>query len=438
MGLAPWRSSHVLPFVRSVLFVGVCAALVAACTSSSSTKQGTSAKTPDSAAPADAVHISMIVADLSILTQQHLAPDIGDPGKVAKAVVDEINAHGGVAGKQLAVRVRPIPNTATATAASMQQVCQQATEEDKPFAVVITAAVPVPVVQCSAVGHNELTITMDAWQQAIYNDAKGRLFAVGTSGSADIERQYGFAPALLQTQHALDGKTVGILNQDQPADRAAAATALKAALAKAGSPVAAEATAPIQSLSSCSQTDAAIQRMQQAKVNFVFLLAENLCGSSLVNAANKVGYKPQWATLGNNVSNTVAQFYSPSKDNYDGAWGLGGAAGQESSQAKDCNDIVARRTGIKYKPGTDAYGFTSLTCLQIQTLADAMNTAGQPLTQDGVIKALESKTSVPMNSGPPGSLAAAKHDAGDYLWLEKYSAATGKFENVDPAPHKIP
>ncbi|MBV8236451.1 MAG: hypothetical protein JO075_12185 [Acidimicrobiia bacterium] len=426
-------------FVRSVLLVSICAVLIAACTSSSSSQQGASSSGSQAPAPKDAIHISLIVADLSILTQQHLAPDIGDPGKVANAVAADINAHGGVAGKQLAVTVRPIPNTAVATDATMQQVCVQATEEDQPFAVVITAAVPVSVVQCSAVGHNELTVTMDAWQQAVYNDAKGRLFAVGTSGSANIERQYGYAPTLLQTQHALDGKTVGILNQDQPADRAAAATALKAALAKVGIPLAAEATVPVSSLSSCSQTDAAIQRMQQAKVNFVFLLAENLCGSSLVNAASRVSYKPQWATLGNNVSNTVAQFYSPSKDTYDGAWGVGGTgSGQDSNEAKTCNDIVARRTGIHYQPGTDAYGFTSLTCLQIQTLANAMNAAGQPLTQDSVIKALESQSSVPMNSGPPGSLSETKHDAGDYLWLAKYSAAKGTFELVDPTPHKIP
>jgi ABC-type branched-subunit amino acid transport system substrate-binding protein len=423
-------------FVRSVALVSVCAALVAACTSSSSSKQASTSGTSDTAVPADAIHISLISADLSILTQQHLAPDIGDPGKVARAVVADINAHGGVAGKKLAVTVRPIANTATATDAAMQQVCVQATEEDKPFAVVITAAVPVSVVQCSAVGHQELTITMDAWQQAVYNDAKGRLFAVGTSGSADIERQYGYAPALLQTQHILDGKTVGILNQDQPADRAAAATALKVALAKAGIPLAAEATAPLQTLSSCGQTDAAIQRMQQAKVDFVFLLGQNLCGSSLVAAAKRVGYKPEWATLGNNVSNTVAQFYSPSKDIYDGAWGLGGAGGDATPEAKACNDIAAK-VGVKFALGTDGYGFTSLTCMQIQTLANAMNAAAQPLTQDSVMKALEAMASVPMNAGPPGSLSAAKHDAGDYLTIEKYSAAKGTFEPVG-APQRIP
>ncbi|GEM_PF-5662086 len=423
-------------FVRSVVLVSICASLVAACTSSSSSKQASTTGASDAAVPADAIRVSLITADLSILTQQHLAPDIGDPGKVAKAVAADINAHGGVAGKKLAVTVRPIANTATATDAAMQQVCLQATEEDKPFAVIITAAVPVNVVECSAVAHNELTITMDAWQQAVYTNAKGRLFAVGTSGSASIERQYGYAPTLLQSQHILDGKTVGILNQDQPADRAPAAAALKAALAKAGIPLAAEATAPLQSLSTCSQTDAAIQRMQQAKVNFVFLLAENLCGSSLVAAAQRVGYKPQWATLGNNVSNTVANFYSPSKDTYDGAWGLGGAGGDPSPEATKCAEIAAK-AGVKFAPGTDGYGFTTLTCLQVQTLANAMNAAAQPVTQDSVINALAAMGTVPMNAGPPGSLSTAKHDAGDYLTLEKYSAAKGTFQAVG-APQRIP
>jgi hypothetical protein len=45
--------------------------------------------------------------------------------------------------------------------------------------------------------------------------------------------------------------------------------------------------------------------------------------------------------------------------------------------------------------------------------------------------------SVPMNAGPPGSLSAAKHDAGDYLTIEKYSAAKGTFEPVG-APQRIP
>ena len=155
-------------------------------------------------------------------------------------------------------------------------------------------------------------------------------------------------------------------------------------------------------------------------------------------------FKDRTSRLNTDLANTRTKLEEAeknlrkSKENYDGAWGLGGASGQETPEARACNDIVARRTGAKYKPGTDAYGFTSLTCLQIQTLADAMNTAGQPLTQDSVIKALESKSSVPMNSGPPGSLSTPKHDAGDYLWIEKYSAATGTFGLVDPTPHKIP
>ena len=58
--------------------------------------------------------------------------------------------------------------------------------------------------------------------------------------------------------------------------------------------------------------------------NFVFLLAQNLCAAAIVKAAAAAGFKPQWATLGNNVTDTVAQFIAPAKDNYDGAWGVSG------------------------------------------------------------------------------------------------------------------
>src|SRR5580765_3117565 len=123
---------------------------------------------------------------------------------------------------------------------------------------------------------------MDSWQEKVYDNAKGRIFSLADHLSVDIEREYSYLPALFQAQHALDGKTVGILNQDQPSDRAAAATALKQALATAGIALAAEATAPYTvGDTSCTQEDTAIQKMKRAHVNFVFLLAQNLCASTL-------------------------------------------------------------------------------------------------------------------------------------------------------------
>jgi ABC-type branched-subunit amino acid transport system substrate-binding protein len=429
-------------WTKRALAMGLCLAAAAACTTQKpNTGQATEADNSSTVGiTADEIHISLITADLSLLAEQHLAPDLGDPTKAAQAAVDDINAHGGVAGgRKLVLTTHEIPNAPLATPDVLQRSCVQATEEDKPAAVIIAAAVPVTVVQCVAVSHNTLAVTMDSWQKSVYDQANGRLVSVGTHLGADIEREYGAFPGLLQTQHALDGKTIGILNQDQPSDRSAAADALKASLAEAGINVAAEATAPYSAgNTSCTQTDTAIQKMKAANVDFVFLVAENLCAASLVGAAKSANFKPQWATLGNNVTDAVAQFFEPAKDNLDGAWGISGSLTTLSKAGNDCAALVEKATGVHYEPSSTAYAFTALTCLQVQTLAEALNTATTPITQGSVIGAFEAMASVPMVAGPPGSLSPTKHDAGDYVWLEKFSAAAGTWALVQPTAQPIP
>jgi ABC-type branched-subunit amino acid transport system substrate-binding protein len=418
------------------------AVLMAGCTSPTTkgTTTGTGSDASTTGITSTTVKIALITVDLSLLSKQHLAPDLGDPVKAAHAVVDEINAKGGVAGRKIVLTTHTIANGPLATADALQAACTEATEQDQAFAVIIAAAVPVNVAQCTAVTHDQLTLGMDSWQQSLYDSAHGRLFSVASQLSVSIERQYAALPAIFQSKHLLDGKTVGILNQDQPSDRTAAAAALKSALDKAHIPLAAEATAPYEAgNTSCSQTDVAIQKMKAAKVDFVFLVAQNLCAASLVEAAQKAGYRPQWATLGNNVTDTVANFFAPAKENYDGAWGVSGSPPASSPEAKTCNDIVAKGAGLVYAPGSDPYGFAAATCVQIQTVADAIAAAKSPLDQGTVIAALQAMHSVPLVVNPAGTLDASKHDAGNYVWLARYSAATGKFTLVDPSsPLRVP
>lgn len=420
-------------------------ALIAAAACTSQTSNDTSTAKPAAnnstvGITADTVKVSLIVADLGMLSTQHLAPDLGDLTKVAQATVDDINSSGGVAGgRKIALTAHTLPNAPLASAQALQDVCTKATEEDQPLAVVVGVAIPVPVVQCVSDSHTQLGIAMDSWQKSVYDGAQGRLFSLGTPISVSIERSYSFFPQLMQSTHALDGKTVGILNSDQPEDRPAAATALKAALEKLGVKVAAEATAPYpEGSQTCTQADVAVQKLKAANVNFVFLLAQNLCGAALVKAAQDAGFKPQWATLGNNVTDTVAQFYAPAKANYDGAIGVGSVFPQATQEAKDCISMLERRTGIHYTEGSDPFGAAAVTCMQVRALANALNKAKTPLTQGTVIAALEAMSSIPVSAGPPGSLSAAKHDAGDYVFLEKYSAAQGKFVPVDTTPQRVP
>ena len=173
----------------------VCIALggLAACTSQSSDDDDAA---PSSTAAAgtetgsgntvgltdDTIKISMISADLAQLTEQNLAPEIGNADATMKAVVADINAHGGVAGRQIELVSHVLNGTDAILNPDLgRQACVQATEDDKPFAVIITASIPAPLVQCVVEDHDVLTITMDSWPASLYDAAKGRLFSLGVA-----------------------------------------------------------------------------------------------------------------------------------------------------------------------------------------------------------------------------------------------------------------
>jgi hypothetical protein len=259
--------------------------------------------------------------------------------------------------------------------------------------------------------HDVLAIAMDSYPSSYFDDADGRLFSIGSHLSMNRSREYSAWPGLLDDPAKLADKTIGIIRTDVPADEAAVDESLKPAIEDLGYEVAAEAVLPCPDGSqNCSQHDAAIQRMQSAGVDFIFLTAQTLAGSATVEAAQNLNYEPEWATAGNNITKTVAQFFVNAKDNCD-----------------------------EFPEGSDGFGFTANTCRQIQVLAEAIDGVDGAITQAKVIEAIQSQPEIELISGPAGSLSAKKHDAGDYVFLSRYSAASGEFEPVDDQkPLKVP
>ncbi len=73
------------------------------------------------------------------------------------------------------------------------------------------------------------------------------------------------------------------------------------------------------------------------------------------------------------------------------------------------------------------------------SLRDALADVDGELTEQGVIEAIEALGEVPTNAGPPGTISADKHDAGDFVILARYSAADGVFTIPDDAePFEVP
>jgi hypothetical protein len=378
----------------------------------------------------------MIAADLSLLTEQHLAPDIGDPVETAKAVVEEINDTGRAGKYQLQLAPHVIQGTDIINTDIGRARCLEATQDDKPFAVVITAAVSIITTRCVAVQNKALTITMASWPDSLYKQAQGRLFSVGANNSISRDQAYAAWPKILKDAKALKKKaTVGIILADDPDTQAPVDTSLKPALEKLGYDVAAEVAIPCPEGGSvsCSQHEVAIQKMKDADVDFVFMLAPTLAGAAVSQAAADLDFTPTWTTIGDNVTDTVAQFFAPSKDNWDGAWGIDAVFPDPTKESDDCNAIAKKRAGVEFKRGSDGYGFTGVTCLQLTTLADAIAQVEGPLTKAKVIKAMEGLGTVPSAHGPALTLSAAKHAGGDHMFLSRYDKDTERFEPVDDA-----
>jgi hypothetical protein len=408
----------------------------AACTSEPVDEQKT-ASTEVRGVTDDEVDLSMIVADLSLLTEQNLAPDIGDPVAVAQATADHINADGGVAGgRDLVLAPHVVDGLAAATSPEAgRAACLEVAEEDEPFAAIITAAIMVDTIECVSAQHDVLTMTMNGWPDAIYEASEGRLFAGAAHTSAELDRLYASWPGILNDVDALEGHTFGIISMETPAQEIAAET-LRTALEDLDYTVAEEVALPCpEGSQTCEQHDAAIERMKAADVDFVFLLADLLAGAATVQAAADLGFEPQWAAIGNNVTDTVSKFYAPAKDNYADAWGIDSVFKDASETTVECGEII-KDAGLDYEPGTDAFSFAAVTCIQVMTVAQALDRIDGPLTQAAAIEALEGMEP-PMASGPPGSFGPGKHDAGDHVFISKYDPTEQRFLPVDTTPREL-
>jgi ABC-type branched-subunit amino acid transport system substrate-binding protein len=429
--------------LRACVVAVAVSSLLAACTSqtddeepeaSETTERGTASGAGNTVGLTDdSIKISLIAADLALLAEQNLAPEIGNAAKTLEAVVADINANGGIAGRE----VELVPHVVSGAEAQLnpdlaRQVCVQATEDDQPFAIIIAAAIPAEAIECTAIDHDILTITMDSWPDRYYERSEGRVFSLGSHISLGRDRVYRGWPKILDEQGLLEGKRIGIIRQDTPDHEASVEEALKPALEDLGYEVAAEAALPCpEGSATCEQHEVAIQRMQDGDVDLVFLVAQNLAGSGVVEAAQNLGFEPQWVTVGNNATNTVAKFYANAKDNYDGAIAIDTGFQQWTEEAAECNRIAVEGGAEEFPEGSDGYGFTAVTCLQLQSLAAAIESIDGDVDQAAVIAALENLDPVPMLTNPPGALSADKHDAGTSVFLSQYSADTQQFEPID-------
>jgi ABC-type branched-subunit amino acid transport system substrate-binding protein len=428
--------------LRQVGAVSAIVLLVAACSSSEPAEEGQ--RRGDGASRSggsvqgitdDTIKLSVIAADFGVLEEQGLAPDLGDQPAVFRAMAEAVNADGGIAGRNLEVNVHiveGVPSVDTAQAA-----CLKATEEDRPFAVFIAAAILETAIRCVAVQKATPVLSTEGWSADLYEEADGRLFSAGSNISMGVERQFRAWARIADELGELDGKTIGVVVDQQEILNKGVDNGLVPELEELGHEVAVKTVLPCpEGSQTCAQHEAAVQRMKTGGVDYVFMTADVLAGVAFVRAAQNLDFHPDWAANRRQVTDTVAQFFESVKEEWDGALGVSSQFEDTSRENRACNQLLAR-AGLRYEEGSDAYNFSGVNCMSVQMLDEALSSIEGDITHESFIQAMEGLGEVPSNNGPPGRLGPNKHDAGDYVVVTRYKANEGVFVIEDDTSRKV-
>jgi ABC-type branched-subunit amino acid transport system substrate-binding protein len=389
----------------------------------------------------DTIKIGYIGADFGDLADAGLAPDLGDQEKIVESVVAQINEDGGIGGRQVEARVKLVSGVAGPEEA--EAACIEMTQDFGAFAVVFGPATSRNTASCLAVTNSTLTVGATGFDLALYEEAEGRLFTAGSDTSMSTDRQYRGWAQIMDAEGALEGKTIGVVTAEQsPEFVAAAEDALLPELEELGYEVAVDVTLPCpEGDTDCDQHESAVQQMKSAGVDFVFMAAANLTGPAFIQAAENLDFHPEWAANGNQTTDTVSQFFESVKEPWDGTIGTSTVFAAEddlSDAAFECNATIEERSGEAYEPGSDAFGFAAVNCLTLRLLQQgAEDIEPAALDQAAMIAGIEGLGEVELNAGPPGTLSADKHDAGDHLFIADYDAGAGEFIDRAGEPVEI-
>ncbi len=388
---------------------------------------------------ANEINVAFIGVDFGALKSTGLVPDLGNQEKQVDALVAEINSKGGVAGRKINLHFKLL-NFLAGGADAIQAACIDATRDFKAAVVLLPPASPSVLASCTAVTNQTLTIDATGFDDTLTKKAQGRIFA---PPGMSIDRQYRGWVDEMDQLGLLKGKKIGIIAGDQPAEfLGPIKAALVPELTHLGYKVTQSVTLPCSSgTTSCEQYDAGAQKLKDAGVDVVFMTLANTFGPPFVQAAANLGYHPKWLMEGNQATDTISGFFKSVKQDWNGAVGVSFAFASPSditATARECNRIVAQRSGEKYAPGSDAFGFTSNVCTELRVLVDGaakVDPAG--LNQGELIKGMASLGTIPLTAGPDGTLTPTKHDGLDYMFLCDYRASVGKCVRRSTPPFRV-
>jgi ABC-type branched-subunit amino acid transport system substrate-binding protein len=368
------------------------------------------------------VKIALLDGDIKQLVDLGFAVPLGDVAAQARALIADVNAHGGVHGRKL---VLVHHQSSILDSASGQAACIAATEDDKVFAVISPNSVNGSVAPCVTQQHHTPMIELGGTQEDL-DKADGMLF----SASATSRTMATTAVELLADHGYFKGKKVGIISDSLPASKDAVDNGYLPALKAAGVKPVANQVLSCATASSCSGYPTAVQAFKRAGVDLVLTTLGPLSYPAFVAEADRQDLHPRYTAtgIGGMTSDVVAKQQAKNGDSFDGSIGVAGASAGAYSSTKppafneECAKIYADHGGPRYTlaKNPSEYGGLGVVCSMVRIVQRGLEGAGKNPTQQSFSKAVQQLKTVDLNNSQ-GSFGPKKLDAQDQYLLVKWS-----------------
>lgn len=369
---------------------------------------------------ATTIKIGFAYIDLETLAKSGIIKiDHGPYAEIIKALVDDVNARGGINGRTLELvtaKYSPIGNDAQLAA------CTKLTQDDKVFAVLNGLLADNNL--CITQQHSTILVSGSGLNAVRLAKARAPWATYGASDERSIQALV----EALGVNGELAGRKIGIyagqaaygplIGVATKAVEAAGYTVVDTALMDAPG-------ADVQAATAQDKVIAA--RFGDKGIDTVINVGQFIPGADF----DTVGYRPRLFSLAS--GNIAAAAFTNPLGKFPLVAGLGTAGDpyNDSAEFKRCRDVWQAKTGktIKTEIQEDLDGKSSgfvamaIACTTLQIFVAAAKAAGPNLTNETWQRGLESLGRIQLANTLDASFGPGKHDAQDAFQLQRFDPA---------------
>jgi len=379
------------------------------------------------------ITVGVVLLDLDAVAPLGLGLDnfsVETQRDVFQAYIDDINARGGINGRQVvAAYVRNDPLDAGAARAR----CVELAQDHEVFAVL---GFITDEVSCLVQEQRRPSLGYTNYPRAAYEQS-GQFLVTGQPSSERVAANWAGA---LEDLGALQGHTIGIVAHDDPED-GSAADSLQSTLEQLGHEVTYRSRLSMNADTAVSQIPIEVQRMRQAGVDLVLLPTNFYTARTWVENAASQGWTPEYSVseIGQLTSDALVENMPEAFDGSIAIVNATGGLGQRSVRAGEPERPENRTCRELYNSASDGHDFEygeenpiGSACPIVQIFERAAVAAGPNLTRDGFVAAIQSLGAFALPTFPGGHFAPGKTDYNDTIQPIRWTASCRCYDVAGP------